>query len=653
MEQKYLGIMPYDENDDVEFTGRSEETWALYDRIVRNEYTVYYAASGEGKSSLIRAGLLPILRRRNYFPVYIVFEDKELENISSINDVIDSRIKIEVGKHDVSYEQSVWSKSHFGVEQSEKLKNNLWWKLRNYCFKHEDTELKPLFIFDQFEEVFTKANYEWTDHFFAWLEELSTDYLPDSLRELINSWDIDMPTQKNFKALFSFRTEYLGDLDYWCVQKHFLPSLQENRICLKPLTPKGAREVVNLNESSLGRYAERIIQGCAEYQADVNNENQPCVYALILSVVCKTLSELSDKKREMHLLELAENQDGCINKILLRFYKSKLKDVGLDYAKDEKIIEKIENALVDENGKRRRRDTNEDSMIPIKRWIECLCDKENGLIKVIGKKDNDGEEIHTVEFPHDRLCRAIDSSRKERQGRIIWKLKRQGEWMQFGIITAIVGIIAFLWNSMMPAIKPVISCILFYKEEVDKELVYKGLEKIRNEFCNYLQGKPSVVNDVSLDEGFSTIILMVVLLVFVPLLSIFIMGKRKKWYILSTTTSLISAIVLGLLLYSNRSIEYTNNYVSILTIIGFCASIIVLIISCIRLKASFDRDFIASSDNTQSSLWPLWGGYFLFSVYAFYETLFRTTFGINEPSDSFWAITVLPVLFFYLGMGIF
>ena len=70
MEQKYIGITPYDENSGFEFAGRSEETWALYDRIARNDYTVYYAASGEGKSSLIRAGLLPILRRRLFSCIY-------------------------------------------------------------------------------------------------------------------------------------------------------------------------------------------------------------------------------------------------------------------------------------------------------------------------------------------------------------------------------------------------------------------------------------------------------------------------------------------------------------------------------------------------------------------------------------------------------
>ena len=85
MSQKYLGIIPYGDDGNFEFVGRSDETWALYDRIIRNEYTVYYAASGEGKSSLIRAGLLPILRRRDFFPVYIVFEDKELENITILD----------------------------------------------------------------------------------------------------------------------------------------------------------------------------------------------------------------------------------------------------------------------------------------------------------------------------------------------------------------------------------------------------------------------------------------------------------------------------------------------------------------------------------------------------------------------------------------
>ena len=646
MEQKYLGITPYDEDSSFEFAGRSEETWALYDRIIRNEYTVYYAASGEGKSSLIRAGLLPILRRRDFFPVYIVFEDKELEDISAIENVINNRIEVESKKHEVTYEQSIWSKKRFDQEVSEQLEHNLWWRIRNYCFKRGDIELKPLFIFDQFEEVFTKANYVWTDHFFTWLEKISTDYLPDSLREIVYSRGIDMPTQKNFKALFSFRTEYLGDLDYWCVQKHFIPSLQDNRMCLKPLAPKGAKEIINLNESSLGKYADKIIQGCAESKINLNNEEQPCVYALILSVVCQTLSEIPDNERIPLLDNLNNHQDDTIDDILLRFYKKKLLAVGLDYNKNEKIIADIENALVDEKGKRSRRDTDEASMQPLAKWIEQLSDKNNGLIKIIGKKEADGHIVNTVEFPHDRLCKAIDSSRKERQGKISWKLNRQGEWMQFGIISTIVGIIAFLWNALMPSIKPVIS----------NALSKTGFGEVIKLFVSHYfkwEWKPSAYAGYSLDEGFSTLFLMVSLVLFIPLITLFIGRKNKKWQILTALISLFSSLSFGFLWLKNTHISFANSYVVIFTFIGLLCSIASLSVSLLRLRIIYIKESFRHSDKSQYSNWPLWGGYLIFASYVFYECLFRTTFGGNEPCDSSWALIVLPLFYTFWAWGFF
>lgn len=636
MEQNiYIGIIPYDENGDFEFAGRSEETWALYDRIARNDYTVYYAASGEGKSSLIRAGLLPILRRRNYFPVYIVFEDKEFENISSIENFISNRIEAEEARHNVSFEQSEWSKSHFTPEQSERLSGHLWWKLRNYCFKRGDTEMRPLYIFDQFEEVFTKATYDWTDRFFTWLEEISTDYVPNSLREVIRD---EIPVQKNFKALFSFRTEYLGDLDYWCVQKHFIPSLQENRMCLKPLTPNGAREVISLN-NALEEYTDKIIQGCAEPGSNIENVHQPCVYALILSVVCQTLSEMPDDERDSFLENLNADKDKTIDGILLRFYKKKLKDAGLDYTKDEKIIADIEDALVDEKGKRSRRDTNDPSLLPLREWIERLNDKKNGLIKEVGRKEENGEIIKTVEFPHDRLCRAIDSSRKERQGKVAWKLKRQGEFMQLGIISVIMGIIAFLWNALMPALKPVI---------------VNDSNKTLNLFLNnYLRGDQSVSGSYTLDEAFSTLLLMILLVLFVHLITIFVIRKGRKWQRLSLVISSLGTLSFVFLLYRNASIHFTYGYVNIFTVIGAFACLVCVAYSLVKLKGSSSKKLAKVSNEDHYSFWPLWGGLFLFACYAFYECLCRVTFGINEPCDSCWALSLLPLLFTAWAWGFF
>ena len=641
MEQKYMGITPYSEDGGFEFAGRNEETWALYDRIVRNEYTVYYAASGEGKSSLIRAGLLPILRRRNFFPVYIVFEDRELRDSSNFDNVLYSRIENEAKKHNVAYEQSTLSKSIFSDELSEKLTANIWWKIRNFCFKRNDTELKPLFIFDQFEEVFTKASYDWTNKFFSWLEEISTDYLPSSLREDNNLRGVEVPTKKNFKALFSFRTEYLGDLDYWCVQKHFIPALQENRMCLKPLTKKGAREVVYLNEPALGRYADRIIQGCADSLTTTTDENQPCVYALILSVVCQTLSEATDAEREKLLEKLMTQQDETIDDILLRFYKEKLKDVGLDYIKDEKIVAGIEDALVDEKGKRSRRDTDEESIKRLSKWTEKLC--ANGLLKIIGVKEVDGIIVNTVEFPHDRLCKAIDSARKARQGKIQWKLIRQAEWMQFGIIATLIGLIAFLWNTLLPAIRPVIVTFL-YDSEAAKKLF----------FTKYLlpKSEPSFYKNLSLDEGFSTLLLLALLTLFIPLITTFIVRKSKKWQITSAAISALSFLSFLFLCYKNIFIHIENNYVTILPYIGVLCSFVALFVSTLKLKTIYSTGESKHQYQQQYSIWPLWGGFLLFAGYFFYEFLCRTTFGISEPCDSFWA-PIIPLFYTFWAWGFF
>ena len=434
------------------------------------------------------------------------------------------------------------------------------------------------------------------------------------------------------KALFSFRTEYLGDLDYWCVQKHFIPSLQENRMCLKPLTTKGAREIIGINESILGKYSDNIIQGASELKT-LGNDNQPCVYALILSVICQTLSETPEKERASLLNNLNYNQDNTIDDILLQFYKKKLKAVGLDYIKDEKIIAEIEDSLVDEKGKRSRRDTDEKSIQSLLKWIEPLSDKNNGLIKIIGKKEIDGAIVKTIEFPHDRLCKAIDSSRKERQRKIEWKFKRQTEWITFAIVSTIVGVIAFLWNTLLSVIKPIIT-FAGLEDRTDLKALFKLYHSIRQES--------------RFDEGFSTVLFLVSIILVMPLLSVLVFRKDRLSTHLTSLLACISTICFGKLLLLNNRIEFTNNYVNIFTIVFFITSLLIFIHSIyLEYKIFVLREpaYISSKRKDMSlSLWPLWAGYFVFASYIFWECVFRTTFGSPEPSDSFWAISVLPLL---------
>ena len=59
----YMGLLPFQREDDRVFFGRTEEVGALVDRVARDRFVAVVGASGSGKSSLLRAGLVASLER--------------------------------------------------------------------------------------------------------------------------------------------------------------------------------------------------------------------------------------------------------------------------------------------------------------------------------------------------------------------------------------------------------------------------------------------------------------------------------------------------------------------------------------------------------------------------------------------------------------
>ena len=60
-DQPFPGLRPYAFADAKWFCGRETQTSALYTLVERNHFTAVVGSSGSGKSSLVRAGLLPVL----------------------------------------------------------------------------------------------------------------------------------------------------------------------------------------------------------------------------------------------------------------------------------------------------------------------------------------------------------------------------------------------------------------------------------------------------------------------------------------------------------------------------------------------------------------------------------------------------------------
>jgi len=70
-EHPWLGLFSYSEETLAYFHGREEETAELCRRVQRKSLTVLFGQSGLGKTSLLRAGVVPRLRKEGYCPVYV------------------------------------------------------------------------------------------------------------------------------------------------------------------------------------------------------------------------------------------------------------------------------------------------------------------------------------------------------------------------------------------------------------------------------------------------------------------------------------------------------------------------------------------------------------------------------------------------------
>ena len=68
-ENPWLGLGAYSEGQCL--YGRDKEAAALADIVMNHVASVVYGKSGIGKSSLLKAGVFPLLRRQELFPIYL------------------------------------------------------------------------------------------------------------------------------------------------------------------------------------------------------------------------------------------------------------------------------------------------------------------------------------------------------------------------------------------------------------------------------------------------------------------------------------------------------------------------------------------------------------------------------------------------------
>ncbi len=411
-ESPWLGLHSFTEETQRYFFGRTAELQDLFERVLHKPLTVLFGQSGLGKTSLIQAGLIPKLREAGFFPVSIrVRYDENAPGIS--------RQMIE------ALSEALKSADHADLSDVCLRTSNLWLLLHDpECGLIEENgsaAIRPVFIFDQFEEIFTigEQRRDVVDDFRETIAAIVENRMPEDVRARIET-DEALADRLNYqsrvaKVLLSLREDFLHLPERWRWQ---LPALMDNRMELPPLSGEQAVEAV-IEPGSLRpgkppivspKVAAAVVRFVAGVQPDVPLEEIDAIPPL-LSLMC---AELNTQRRAAgEEIISAEQLDGRSEKILEKFYGDAFSN------RSPAVREFVENRLLSDAGYRQAvtLDTAEAELsragVGKEEALGAITDLVQRRLLVVEERSG----IRRVELTHDVLTPVALASRTARRER--------------------------------------------------------------------------------------------------------------------------------------------------------------------------------------------------------------------------------------------
>jgi len=307
------GLASYTEDDKDYFAAREAECDELLERVLQHRLTVLYGLSGLGKSSLLRAGLFPILRERHSLPVYVRlnFAPEAVALVDQVFAAIEAAaqaasVKIPMRQDD----ETLWE--YF------QRHGNAFWNSRNRL-------LTPVLAFDQFEEIFTLGSFRRADEskaFLAAIADLAEGRAPGAVKARLDSSTAEACRSFDFgrqacHVLLSLREDYLAYLEDW---RALMPSMA-NRMRLRPLNGSQAMTVVRKPGGELvtQAVAEEIVAAVVGARQRQRSAEEQEVDPALLSLLCRELNKrrIKDSAKQINAAMLSGEKRATI---LGRFY---------------------------------------------------------------------------------------------------------------------------------------------------------------------------------------------------------------------------------------------------------------------------------------------------------------------------------------------
>jgi len=400
-ENPWFGLASFTEETLAYFHGREEEVAELARRLQRRLLTLLFGKSGLGKTSILRAGIVPRLRSIGHCPVYVRI-DYSRESPSPAEQIKQAIFR-------ASEASGQWT--HVGVAVPGE---SLWEFLHHRGDVLRDAAghpLTPLLIFDQFEEIFTLAQGDdfgraRAAEFVDELADLVENRPPKAVEARIDADDsvaeqFDF-TRGDYRVLIALREDYLAHLEAF---KAAMPSITQNRMRLAPMTGEQALDAVmkpggNLVTQEVAEAIVRFIAGGSEIR---NAEVEPS----LLSLICRELNNarIAQGRSEISADLLAGSHDT----ILAEFYERALAD------QPPGVRHFIEDQLLTESGFRESLAEER-----IKKAFAAAGAAPDALARLVDRRLLRVEErldVRRVELTHDVLCSVVRASRDLRRER--------------------------------------------------------------------------------------------------------------------------------------------------------------------------------------------------------------------------------------------
>jgi len=400
-EHPWLGLSSYTEETRSYFHGRDDEAAELARRVQRKNLTVLFGQSGLGKTSLLRAGLVPRLRNEGFCPVYVRV-DYSPESPSPAEQIKQAIFRATAAA-------GAWTRPGAAIEGE-----SLWAFMHHRGDLLRDAEgrtLLPLLIFDQFEEIFTLAQADDRGRRRAkqFLEELADLVENRPPLELERRFEQDDAAAEDFdfaradyRILIALREDYLAHLES---VKGTMPSITQNRMRLARMTGSQALSAVLEPGGRLvsQEVAESIVRFVAGGSELANAEVEPS----LLSLVCRELNNLRIAKGRKEIT--ADLLAGSRDTILTEFYERALEDQPAG------VRHFIEDELLTESGYRESLAEER-----VQKALAAAGATPDALAKLVDKRLLRIEErldVRRVELTHDVLCSIVGASRDLRHER--------------------------------------------------------------------------------------------------------------------------------------------------------------------------------------------------------------------------------------------